>query len=98
MNDSFRNVIKEDTILVVDADKGRVRSSFGSGLFYMPHGLKIDQEGNTWVTDVGLHQVMKFERGQTKPSLGMYKRAHSRFVHNNMTKNCSSWNPIHTWK
>jgi len=64
-----KNVINEDTILVVDADKGKVRSSFGSGLFYMPHGLKIDPEGNIWVTDVGLHQVMKFERGQTKPSL-----------------------------
>ena len=63
-------MINEDTILVVDADKGKVRSSFGSGLFYMPHGLKIDPEGNIWVTDVGLHQVMKFERGQTKPSLG----------------------------
>lgn len=26
----------------------------------MPHGLTIDQEGNVWVTDVALHQVMKF--------------------------------------
>ena len=66
-----RNVINEDTILVVDADTGRVKSSFGSGLFYMPHGLKIDQEGNIWVIDVGLHQVMKFEYGQTVPSLGI---------------------------
>jgi len=64
-----KQVIKEDTIVVVDADKGRVKRSFGSGLFYMPHGLKIDQEGNTWVTDVGLHQVMKFKRGAKTPSL-----------------------------
>lgn len=28
--------------------------------FYMPHGLTIDHEGNVWVTDVALHQVMKF--------------------------------------
>ena len=24
----------------------------------MPHGLTIDTEGNVWVTDVGLHQVI----------------------------------------
>ena len=66
-----RVLIEEDTILVVDADKGKVKSSFGAGLFYMPHGLTIDQEGNTWVSDVGLHQVMRFSKGETKPSLGM---------------------------
>lgn len=26
----------------------------------MPHGLTIDQDNNFWVTDVALHQVMKF--------------------------------------
>jgi len=64
-----RLVITEDTILTIDADKAKVKSSFGGGMFYMPHGLEIDKEGNTWVTDAGLHQVMKFEKGQTKPSL-----------------------------
>ena len=70
-----RQVIKEDTILTVDADKGKVKWSFGSGLFYLPHGLKIDSEGNTWVTDVGLHQVIKFNRGETQPSLGQFSPA-----------------------
>ena len=23
----------------------------------MPHGLTIDSEGNTWLTDVAMHQV-----------------------------------------
>ena len=72
LNILFRQLINEDTILTVDADKGKVKSSFGSGLFYMPHGLKIDSEGNTWVTDVGLHQVIKFNRGETQPSLGQF--------------------------
>ena len=27
----------------------------------MPHGLKIDNEGNIWVTDVGRHQVSFFQ-------------------------------------
>jgi peptidylamidoglycolate lyase len=67
-----KKVIAEDTILTLDVDKGRVKSGFGSGLFYMPHGLKIDHEGNTWVTDVGMHQVFKFDKGDTKPSLGNY--------------------------
>ena len=67
-----KKVITEDTILTIDADKGKVKSGFGSGLFYMPHGLKIDHEGNTWVTDVGMHQVFKFNKGETMPSLGNY--------------------------
>lgn len=28
----------------------------------MPHGLTIDGEDNIWLTDVGLHQVFKFDR------------------------------------
>jgi len=61
--------IQVDTILTLDANKGKVISSFGKDMFYMPHGLNIDKEGNIWVTDVGLHQVMKFPAGATKPSL-----------------------------
>ena len=25
--------------------------------FFMPHGLTVDHENNTWLTDVALHQV-----------------------------------------
>merc|ERR1712013_383882 len=64
-----KKVIAEDTIITLDADTGKVKSSFGSGLFYMPHGLSVDHGGNTWVTDVGLHQVMMFSKGATTPSL-----------------------------
>jgi len=64
-----KRAIEEDTILTLDAVTGAVKSSFGSGMFYMPHGLRIDHEGNTWVIDTGLHQVMKFSKGQTNPSL-----------------------------
>ncbi|PIO54899.1 NHL repeat protein, partial [Teladorsagia circumcincta] len=28
----------------------------GQNLFYMPHGITIDEKGNYWVTDVGSHQ------------------------------------------
>jgi peptidylamidoglycolate lyase len=66
--------IQVDTILTLDANKGKVKSGFGKDMFYMPHGLNIDHEGNTWVTDVGLHQVMKFPAGETKPSLVLGER------------------------
>ena len=71
-NNVLRNkrVIEEDTVLTLDAATGAVKSSFGSGLLYMPHGLRIDQEGNTWLIDTGLHQVLKFPPGQDHPSLG----------------------------
>jgi len=61
-----RVVIDEDTILTLDPDSGKVLSSWGKGKFYMPHGLTIDAEGNTYVTDVGLHQVMRFPAGETE--------------------------------
>lgn len=64
-----RTAIDEDTILTLDPDSGKVLSSWGKGMFYMPHGLTIDADGNTYVTDVGLHQVMRFAPGQTTPDL-----------------------------
>lgn len=64
------NVIKEDTILTLDQDTGMIKHGWGANMFYMPHGLTVDHEGNTWVTDVGLHQVFKFPPGEFKnPSL-----------------------------
>ena len=45
--------------MTLDPDSGKVISSYGKGLFLMPHGLTIDEEGNHYVTDVGLHQVMR---------------------------------------
>merc|ERR1712107_799040 len=70
--------IQVDTILTLDANKGKVISSFGKEIFYMPHGLNIDKEGNIWVTDVGLHQVMKFPAGATKPSLVLGEKSQPR--------------------
>ena len=45
--------------------------SWGADLFYMPHGLTLDPEGNIWVTDVGLQQALKFSpSGKLLQSLG----------------------------
>eukprot|EP00731_Ephydatia_muelleri_P016753 Em0009g1177a len=49
---------------------GEVLSSWGEGLFYLPHGLTIDYEGNYWITDVAMHQVFKFNPSNLlKPAL-----------------------------
>uniref|UniRef100_A0A8C3YTZ1 Peptidylglycine alpha-amidating monooxygenase n=1 Tax=Catagonus wagneri TaxID=51154 RepID=A0A8C3YTZ1_9CETA len=53
--------IEEDTILVIDPNSAAVLQSSGKNLFYLPHGLSIDKEGNYWVTDVALHQVFKLD-------------------------------------
>ncbi|XP_057614178.1 peptidyl-glycine alpha-amidating monooxygenase isoform X5 [Chionomys nivalis] len=53
--------IEEDTILVIDPNNAAILQSSGKNLFYLPHGLSIDKDGNYWVTDVALHQVFKLD-------------------------------------
>ncbi|XP_023329830.1 peptidyl-alpha-hydroxyglycine alpha-amidating lyase 2 isoform X2 [Eurytemora carolleeae] len=66
--------IPVDTILTIDQFTGKVKSGKGANLFYMPHGIYIDQDRNTWVTDVGLHQVMMFPPDSDVPSLVLGER------------------------
>ncbi|XP_054445995.1 peptidyl-glycine alpha-amidating monooxygenase isoform X10 [Pteronotus mesoamericanus] len=62
--------IEEDTILVIDPNNAAVLQSSGKNLFYLPHGLSIDKDGNYWVTDVALHQVFKLDpNGKEGPLL-----------------------------
>jgi peptidylamidoglycolate lyase len=76
-------LIGEDTIVTLDADSGKPLSSFGKDLFLMPHGLTVDNEGNIYVTDVGLHQVMRFPPNATKPDmvLGTHMQPGSDHTH-----------------
>uniref|UniRef100_A0A8C0WGM0 Copper type II ascorbate-dependent monooxygenase C-terminal domain-containing protein n=1 Tax=Castor canadensis TaxID=51338 RepID=A0A8C0WGM0_CASCN len=53
--------IEEDTILVVDPNSAAILQSSGKSLFYLPHGLSVDKDGNYWLTDVALHQVFKLD-------------------------------------
>jgi peptidylamidoglycolate lyase len=48
------------TVTILDGQTGRLINSWGADEFIMPHGLTIDREDNVWLTDVGLHQVFKF--------------------------------------
>ncbi len=46
-------------VLVFDR-AGNYLRSWGHGLFALPHGCRIDPQGNLWLTDVGRHQVFKY--------------------------------------
>ncbi|XP_013000993.2 peptidyl-glycine alpha-amidating monooxygenase isoform X8 [Cavia porcellus] len=61
--------IEDDTILVIDPNNAAVLRSSGKNLFYLPHGLSIDKDGNYWVTDVALHQVFKLDPNSKGPLL-----------------------------
>ena len=56
-----------DPIFKFDKDTGEIMAAFGAGLFVLPHGLHVDDDGNVWVTDsqgnesgTKGHQVIKF--------------------------------------
>lgn len=61
--------IPDPTILVLN-DTGELVDMWGQNLFFIPHGITVDNEGNVWVTDVAMHQVFKFTPDQRqKPAL-----------------------------
>ncbi|XP_067002110.2 peptidyl-alpha-hydroxyglycine alpha-amidating lyase 2 [Anabrus simplex] len=61
--------IAVDTVLTLDSVTGAVIDSWGGGFFYLPHGVTVDHHGNTWLTDVAMHQVFKFPPGASTPEL-----------------------------
>ena len=64
-------VISSPTVFVLDAETGNLIDGWGADMFVMPHGLTVDHEDNLWLTDVGLHQVFKFDRaGKLLMTLG----------------------------
>src|SRR5580658_1009285 len=57
--------------LVEFDENGKFIRAFGEGLFRRTHGLRIDREGNIWVTDVGAHIVVKMNPlGQVLLTIG----------------------------
>ncbi|MBI1314100.1 6-bladed beta-propeller [bacterium] len=54
---------------------GRFVRSWGDGVIGKPHGLRVDPEGNVWVTDLAHHMVFKFCRdGELQLALGTQDR------------------------
>lgn len=77
-------VIPENTVLILDPITGKIVAEWGSGLFVMPHSLTIDKDDNIWVTDVGLQQVLKFDReGRLLLKLGVAGVAGTDSLHFN---------------
>ncbi len=50
---------KLDPVLVMD-QKGKLLRSWGKGMYTMPHGIRIDPQGNVWTTDAASSMVYKF--------------------------------------
>nr|XP_042905487.1 peptidyl-glycine alpha-amidating monooxygenase A [Parasteatoda tepidariorum] len=69
LRDILQGAIPNDTVVVIDPSNGKVLYSWGYNTFFMPHGLTVDRFGNTWLTDVGLHQVFKFPARENKPEM-----------------------------
>ncbi|VDL97738.1 unnamed protein product [Schistocephalus solidus] len=72
----YRTRFVSSPIVQVDPYTGRVVDAFGDNLFVLPHGISVARNGKDgspealWVTDVALHQVMKFTWGKwNEPSL-----------------------------
>ncbi|XP_010008578.1 PREDICTED: peptidyl-glycine alpha-amidating monooxygenase [Nestor notabilis] len=61
--------IDQNTILVLNPNNAKLLHSLGKSLFYLPHGLSMDKNGNYWVTDVALHQVFKLGPDSKEPLL-----------------------------
>jgi len=57
-------LIKNDTLMIIDGETGEEVWAFGDNLFYMPHSVTSDSKGNLWVSDVARHQVMRLPTSQ----------------------------------
>ncbi|CAG0902557.1 unnamed protein product [Darwinula stevensoni] len=71
LRNANRGPISSDTILILQPSDGHLLESWGKDKFYLPHGLVIDQSGNYWLTDVGMHQIFKYSpKGDILLTLG----------------------------
>ncbi|XP_041327058.1 peptidyl-glycine alpha-amidating monooxygenase isoform X3 [Pyrgilauda ruficollis] len=61
--------IEQNTIIVLNPSNAKLLHSTGKNMFYLPHGLSVDKNGNYWVTDVALHQVFKLGANDKEPLL-----------------------------
>ena len=79
-----KSKINANTISLLDNKSGKILNSWGDSIFIMPHGLTVDNNNNVWVTDVGLHQVFKFDHnGKLLMQLGESKVPGGDSVHFN---------------
>lgn len=65
--------ISNATIAILDSETGKQIAEHGKDMFYMPHGLTIDSQGNYWLTDIGAHQIFKMDKN-FKPLMSLGKK------------------------
>jgi peptidylamidoglycolate lyase len=53
-------LLEKPAVFEIDAATGTLVAAWGAKAFLVPHGITVDDHGNIWLTDVGLHQVFKF--------------------------------------
>ncbi|KDR18657.1 peptidyl-alpha-hydroxyglycine alpha-amidating lyase 1 isoform X2 [Zootermopsis nevadensis] len=68
-NQRILGPISQPTVVVFNGSSGLVVEEWGNNTFYLPHGLTVDMNNSVWVTDVALHQVLKFPQGGGTPLL-----------------------------
>ena len=51
---TFDEPISSPVVTCFDGKTGELVASWGANLFLNPHGLRVDQSDNIWVTDLGL--------------------------------------------
>ena len=57
---TFAEPISSPVVMCFEGKTGEVVASWGANQFLTPHGLRVDQSDNVWVTDLGLQQILKF--------------------------------------
>jgi DNA-binding beta-propeller fold protein YncE len=61
----------EPPLVAFDAD-GKFVRAWGTGLFKVPHGLRLDRDGKLWTTDNGNHVLRQFDTdGKLLKTLGV---------------------------
>ncbi len=51
--------VNGDPVVVLDP-RGNVLRSWGNGMFKIPHGIRVDPDGNVWTVDANTSMVYKF--------------------------------------
>src|SRR5262249_12982892 len=54
-------------IVEMEPESGKVIAQWGEGMFIAPHGMRVDREGNLWVTDTGPLGLHNEESGLMPP-------------------------------
>jgi DNA-binding beta-propeller fold protein YncE len=54
-----------DPVVVLDP-RGNVLRSWGRGMYTIPHGIRIDPDGNVWTLDANTSKVVKYSNGGDK--------------------------------